>query len=168
MTGGNIGSHQRVVSGEWHRPAWGGTCRPSLLLICPGRGEDGAAARAAIWPPAWELGGEVRVRCQYGSARAVWEQMFCGVFAPAQLRRGRRVYQWLEAFRGATDSDLRAAACQSPPAEALRGPPNAAPFGILNRRKIAHKHNRMSNSRRSFNKVAAQTRKRKLENCRQS
>lgn len=84
------------------------------------RGRSGGEGRHLA--PAWELGSEVRVRCQYGSARAVWEQMFCGVFAPAQLRRGRRVYQWLEAFRGATDSDLQAAACQSPPPEALRGP----------------------------------------------
>lgn len=50
LTARNIGSHQRVVSGEWHRPAWGGTCGPFHLLICPGHGDEGAAARAAIWP----------------------------------------------------------------------------------------------------------------------
>lgn len=49
------------------------------------RGGSGSAGRHLA--PAWELGGGVRVRCQYGSARAVCEQMFCGVFAPAQLRR---------------------------------------------------------------------------------
>lgn len=55
-----------MVSGEWHRPAWGGTCRPSLLVICPGRGEDGAAARAAIWPRP----GNWAARCAFGVSTA--------------------------------------------------------------------------------------------------
>lgn len=50
LTGRNIGSHQRVVSSEWHRPAWGPSCRPFHLLICPGHGEEGAGAPPAIWP----------------------------------------------------------------------------------------------------------------------
>lgn len=60
-------------------------------MICPGRGEEGAAVWAAIWPQpgnwAVKCGWRVRVRCQNGSIRAVCEQMFCGVFPPTRLRR---------------------------------------------------------------------------------
>lgn len=48
LTGGNIGIHQRVVSGERHSKAWGGTCRPFFPMICSECGEEGAWA--AIWP----------------------------------------------------------------------------------------------------------------------
>lgn len=69
LTGRNIGSHQRVVSGEWHRPAWGGTCGPVRLLICPGHGDEGAAERG---PPS---GPGLGIVCQCDSIRAVGEQM---------------------------------------------------------------------------------------------
>lgn len=47
LTGGNIGNHQRVGSGERHSRAWGGTCGPFFLVICPGWG---GATWATIWP----------------------------------------------------------------------------------------------------------------------
>lgn len=74
-------------------------------------GEEGAAVRAAIWPWAGELGGKVCIQCQCGSIRAVCEQMFCAVFAPARLRREDvSISGWR--FKAA-DTDLEAAACQS-------------------------------------------------------
>lgn len=66
--------------------AWGGTCGPFSLLIRPGRGEEGAAARRpAIWPRPGNWVVRCGRRCQYGSIRAVCQQMFIGVFA---LQRG--------------------------------------------------------------------------------
>lgn len=85
------------------------------------RGGSGSAGRHLA--PAGELGGEVRaagarsvsVRLHQGCLRT--DVLWCVHSSTAQ--EGRRVYQWLEAFRGAADSDLEAAACQSLSPEAL-------------------------------------------------
>lgn len=108
LTGGNIGSHQRVVSGEWHRPAWGGTCGPTRLLICPGHGDEGAAARAAIWP--WP-GNWVarRASCVSGTPSGRLRTDVVRCVCSGTTLEGRRVYQWLQASRRTAESDLGAA-----------------------------------------------------------
>lgn len=81
------------------------------------RGGSGSAGRHLA--PAWELGGGVRgrvsVQLHQGCLRT--DVLWCVRSSTAQ--EGRRVYQWLEAFREATDSDLEAAACQSLSPKAL-------------------------------------------------
>ncbi|TNN59598.1 hypothetical protein EYF80_030170 [Liparis tanakae] len=85
--GGNIGSHQRVVGGEWHRPARGGTCRPFFLMICPGCGEEGAAAEVAAASSGRHL----------APGRGNWVAR-CG--RAARLRREDVSIGWLRAFGG--------------------------------------------------------------------
>lgn len=78
---------------------------------------EGSSGTACHLAPAGELGGEVWV----AGARSVSVRLHQGCLRTDVLwcvrssttHEGRRVYQWLEAFRGAADSDLEPAACQS-------------------------------------------------------
>lgn len=117
MTGGNIGSHQRVDSGE----ARGCLGRNLRAVLPPDSswtrrgGSGGAAARHLA--PAGELGGEVRaavsVRLHQGCLPTDVHRCVC---AAARLRREDvSIGGWRP-----SDFDLEAAACQSPPPEARR------------------------------------------------